>query len=317
MKNVFVKKNIFQKFGSLIILLVLMAIMGIATPYFFTLSNLLNVGVQASVNGVLAIGMLIVIIIGGIDLSIGANLALSGIFAAYLMKSGVPIFFALLVSVISGLILGFVNGFIVTKMKLPPFITTLGTTGVFRGFALIITNGLPVSQLPSQLRVIGQGKLIGIPIPIIITSIVLIIFHIILNHTTYGRYIFSIGSNYEATRLSGIRVQKFVIITYMIEGALAAVGGVILLGRLAVAQPTAATGYELNAIAAAVIGGASFAGGSGSVIGAIIGALIMAILSNGFTLLGFNAFFQQMAIGFVVIFAVYADVLQRGMGDKN
>jgi ribose transport system permease protein len=294
-----------------------MVVMGIATPYFFTVGNILNVGVQASVNGVLAIGMLIVIIIGGIDLSIGANLALSGIFAAYLMKSGMPILLALLISVVSGFMLGFVNGFIVTKMKLPPFITTLGTTGVFRGFALIITNGLPVSQLPENLRIIGQGKLLGIPIPIVITTIVMIIFYVVLNHTTYGRFLYAIGSNYEATRLSGIKVQKFIIITYMIEGALAAVAGIILLGRLAVAQPTAATGYELNAIAAAVIGGASFSGGSGSVIGAIIGALIMAILSNGFTLLGFNAFFQQMAIGFVVIFAVYADILQRGMGKKD
>ena len=276
----------------------------------------MNVGVQASVNGVLAIGMLIVIIIGGIDLSIGANLALSGIVAAYLMRAGVPIVFSLLVSIVIGFLLGFINGFIVTKMKLPPFITTLGTTGIFRGLALIITNGLPLSNLPGELRVIGQGKIIGVPIPIVITLIMLIIFHIVLNHTTYGRYLFAIGSNYEATRLSGIKVQKFIIITYMIEGSLSAVAGIILLGRLAVAQPTAATGYELNAIAAAVIGGASFSGGSGSAIGAIIGALIMAILSNGFTLLGFNAFFQQMAIGFVVIFAVYADILQRGMGKK-
>jgi ribose transport system permease protein len=272
----------------------------------------MNVGVQASVNGVLAIGMLIVLIIGGIDLSNGAILALSGIFAAFLMRAGFSIPLALLISTISGLFLGFFNGFLVTKMKLPPFIATIGTTGVFRGIALILTNGLPVSQLPDRLRAIGQDRLLGIPIPILITLLVAVIFHVILSHTVYGRYLFSIGSNYEATRLSGIRVSKYIIITYMVEGMLAAVAGIILLGRLAVAQPTAATGYESNAIAAAVIGGASFSGGSGSVLGAIVGALIMSILSNGFTLLGFNAFFQQMVIGFVVIFAVYLDIVQRG-----
>jgi ribose transport system permease protein len=312
----FDKRDFLQKFGSLTILLVLMIIMGIASPHFFTFDNLMNVGVQASVNGVLAIGMLIVLIIGGIDLSNGAILALSGIFAAFLMRGGVAISIALLISSISGLFLGFFNGFIVTKMKLPPFIATLGTTGVFRGLALILTNGLPVSQLPAKLRVIGQDRLLGIPIPILITVLVAVIFYVILSHTVYGRYLFSIGSNYEATRLSGIKVSKYIIITYMVEGMLAAVAGIILLGRLAVAQPTAATGYESNAIAAAVIGGASFSGGSGSVLGAIVGALIMSILSNGFTLLGFNAFFQQLAIGFVVIFAVYLDIVQRG-GERS
>jgi ribose transport system permease protein len=312
----FDKRDFLQKFGSLTILLVLMIIMGVASPHFFTFDNLMNVGVQASVNGVLAIGMLIVLIIGGIDLSNGAILALTGIFAAFLMRAGVVISLALLISSVSGLFLGFFNGFIVTKMKLPPFIATLGTTGIFRGLALILTNGLPVSQLPAGLRIIGQDRLLGIPIPILITVLVAVIFYVVLSHTVYGRYLFSIGSNYEATRLSGIKVSKYIIITYMIEGMLAAVAGIILLGRLAVAQPTAATGYESNAIAAAVIGGASFSGGSGSVLGAIVGALIMSILSNGFTLLGFNAFFQQLAIGFVVIFAVYLDIVQRG-GERS
>lgn len=304
-------KKIIRKIGSLLILLVLMLCMGLASPVFFTLGNLNNIGIQASVNVVLSIGMLMVIIIGGIDLSIGAILALAGIVSAYLMKAGCPIFWAMLISCFAGAVLGAVNGFIVTYMKLPPFVATLGTTGIFRGTALLITNGLPVSQLPNDVRIIGQGTLLGIPNPIVIMLIVAIIIYIVLTYTTYGRSLYAIGSNYEATRLSGISVKRNQMVTYTVEGFLAAVAGVILLGRLAVAQPNAATGYESNAIAAAVIGGASFSGGRGTVVGALIGALVISVLNNGFTLLGLNSFVQQIAIGVVVVLAVFADIMQR------
>lgn len=304
-------KKVIQKIGSLLILLVLMICMGILSPNFFGLANLKNIGIQASVNVVLSIGMLMVIIIGGIDLSIGAVLALAGITSAYLMKAGCPIFWAMFISCFVGAALGAVNGFIVTYMKLPPFVATLGTTGIFRGTALLVTNGLPVSQLPAEVRVIGQGSLLGVPNPIVIMLIVAICIHVVLTYTSYGRSLYAIGSNYEATRLSGISVKVNTMMTYIIEGFLAAVAGVILLGRLAVAQPNAATGYESNAIAAAVIGGASFSGGRGSVIGALIGALIISVLNNGFTLLGLNSFVQQIAIGVVVVLAVFADILQR------
>lgn len=304
-------KKIVQKIGSLLILLVLMIFMGLLSPEFFTLGNIKNVGIQASVNAVLSIGMLMVIIIGGIDLSIGATLALAGIVSAYLMKAGCPIFLALLISCLAGAALGAVNGFIVTFMKLPPFVATLGTTSIFRGTALFITNGMPVSQLPNEIGIIGQGSVIGIPNPVVITIIVAVIIYIVLTYTSYGRSLYAIGSNYEATRLSGVSVSRNTMITYICEGFLAAVAGVILLGRLLVAQPNAATGYESNAIAAAVIGGASFSGGRGSVGGALIGALIISVLNNGFTLLGLNSFIQQIAIGVVVVLAVFADILQR------
>lgn len=304
-------KKIMQKIGSLLILVVLMVCMGIVSPNFFNMINLKNIGVQASVNVVLSIGMLLVIIIGGIDLSIGAILALAGIVAAYMMKAGAPIVLSLLVSCFVGGGLGLCNGFIVTFMKLPPFVATLGTTSIFRGVALLVTNGLPVSQLPSGIRVIGQGTLLGIPNPIVIMIVVSVIIHIVLTYTSYGRSLYAIGSNYEATRLSGVAVKRNTMITYTLEGFIASVAGVILLGRLAVAQPNAATGYESNAIAAAVIGGASFSGGRGSVGGALIGALIISVLNNGFTLLGLNSFVQQIAIGVVVVLAVFADILQR------
>lgn len=304
-------KSLMEKIGSLLILLVLIICMGVISPKFFSIENLKNIGIQASVNVVLSIGMLMVIIIGGIDLSIGAILALAGIVSAYLMKAGCPIFLAMLISCFAGAALGAINGFIVTYMKLPPFVATLGTTGIFRGASLLITNGLPVSQLPEAVRIIGQGTLLGIPNPIVLMIIVAIIIHILLVYTSYGRSLYAIGSNYEATRLSGISIKRNTMLTYTIEGFLAAVAGAILLGRLAVAQPNAATGYESNAIAAAVIGGASFSGGRGSVKGSLIGALIISVLNNGFTLLGLNSFVQQIAIGVVVVLAVFADILQR------
>lgn len=308
-------KAAFKKIGSLVILLVLMLCMGLLSDKFFTWSNMKNIGIQSSVNIVLSFGMLMVIIIGGIDLSIGAILALTGIVAAYLMKSGCPIVVSMIVSCLAGAALGAVNGFVVTFMKLPPFVATLGTTGVFRGVALLITGGLPVSQLPEKLRVIGQGSILGIPNPIVIMVVVAIVVHVILTYTSYGRSLYAIGSNYEATRLSGVAVKRNSMITYTIEGCIAAIAGVILLGRLAVAQPNAATGYESNAIAAAVIGGASFSGGRGTVIGAFIGGLVISVLNNGFTILGLNSFVQQIAIGLVVILAVFADILQRSKVD--
>lgn len=304
-------KKVMDKIGSLLILIVLIVFMGIISPNFFTLDNMINIGVQASVNVVLSIGMLMVIIIGGIDLSIGAILATAGIAAAYLMKAGCPIFWSMFISCFVGAALGAINGFIVTHMKLPPFVATLGTTGIFRGASLLITNGMPVSQLPEGLREIGQGDVIGIPNPILIMVIVAIIIHILLTYTTYGRSLYAIGSNYEAAKLSGLPIKRNMMLTYTIEGLLASVAGVVLLGRLAVAQPNAATGYESNAIAAAVIGGASFSGGRGTVKGSLIGAFIISVLNNGFTILGLNSFVQQIAIGIVVVLAVFADVLQR------
>ena len=231
-----------------------------------------------------------------------------------MLKAGVPLVVCILAALAIGAAVGYLNGFIVTKMKLPPFIATLGMTGVLRGAALIITDGLPVSSLPESINWFGNGTVLFISVPILILAVLAIIFQIVLSKTIFGRQIYALGSNTEATRLAGINVGSRTRCIYLLSGMLAAVAGILLMGRLSAAQPTAATGYESNAIAASVIGGASMLGGVGTVWGAIVGAFIMSILTNGFTLLHVNTFFQQSAIGFILIMAVYLDILQRSSG---
>ena len=271
----------------------------------------MTVAKQTAVIGVLTIGELMVIITGGIDLAIGSTLALSMVVSALLMKAGVPFGAAILAALAMGAVIGYINGFVVTAMKLPPFIATLGMSGILRGIALIMTGGLPVSALPEGVAWFGKGKLLGIPSPVFILFLLAILFQIVLSKTIFGRQVYALGSNTEATRLAGIPVNKKIRYIYMLSGILAAIAGILLMGRLTAAQPTAAVGYESNAIAASVIGGASMLGGVGSVWGAIVGAFIMSVLTNGFTLLHVNTFFQQSAIGFILIMAVYIDILQR------
>lgn len=301
----------FKRYGPLLILLILSIIMSVASPFFLTGDNLMTVARQTAVIGVLTIGELMVIITGGIDLAIGSTLALSMVVSALLMKAGAPLVAAILAALIMGAVIGYINGFVVTAMKLPPFIATLGMSGILRGIALITTNGLPVSSLPQAVAWFGKGKVLGIPVPVLILFLLAVIFQIVLSRTVFGRQVYALGSNTEATRLAGIPVNRKIRYIYMLSGILAAVAGILLMGRLTAAQPTAATGYESNAIAASVIGGASMLGGVGSVWGAIVGAFIMSVLTNGFTLLHVNTFFQQSAIGFILIMAVYIDILQR------
>lgn len=305
------RSEFFQRYGAVVILLALGLILSFATPHFLTLSNLTTVAVQTAVVGVLTIGELMVIITGGIDLSIGAVLAFSSVAASMMMKGGVPIPVGVLAALAIGAVLGYANGFIVTKMRVPPFIATLGTLGVVRGAALVVTNGLPVSFLPPGISWFGVGQVVGIPVPVLVMFITGLVFHWVLSRTRLGRYTYAIGSNPEATRLSGIDTGKYTRAVYLLCGLLAGLAGVLLVGRLNSAQPTAANGYELNAIAASVIGGASLVGGVGTVLGAVVGGFIMTVLSNGFTLLGVSAFYQQMAIGAIVVLAVYVDLLQR------
>lgn len=301
----------FKKYGPLLILLLLSAVMSVASPFFLTGDNLMTVAKQTAVIGVLTIGELMVIITGGIDLAVGATLALSTVVSALLMKAGVPIPAAVLAALAVGALIGYINGFVVTAMKLPPFIATLGMSGILRGIALIITNGLPVSSLPEGVAWFGKGKLLGIPSPVFILFLLAVLCQVVLSRTIFGRQVYALGSNTEATRLAGIPVNRKIRCIYLLSGILAATAGILLMGRLTAAQPTAAMGYESNAIAASVIGGASMLGGVGTVWGAIVGAFIMSVLTNGFTLLHVNAFFQQSAIGFILIMAVYIDILQR------
>lgn len=301
-----------SKYGPFFILLAMLIILSIISPYFFTVLNLTTILIQTAVVAIIAIGQTLVIITGGIDLSVGSYLCLSAIIAGLMITSGLPLALSLILALVFGSFLGFINGFIVTKMKVPPFIATLGTMGMARGTALVITGGLPVSRLPEALAWFGRGTILGMPVPPIIFVVTALFFSWVLISTRLGRYIYAIGSNREATKLSGINTDKYLLIVYVIAGFLSSLAGIVLIGRLGSAHPTAGIGYELNTIAAAVIGGTSLSGGIGKISGTIIGALIMGVLNNGFTLLGVSSFYQQIAIGAVVVLAVFADVLQQG-----
>jgi ribose transport system permease protein len=306
----FSRKLFFQKYAAIVMLAVVVLVFSIASPYFLTTTNLMNIAIQTSVIGVLTIAQLIVLLTAGIDLSVGAVTAIAGVLAAMMMRS-VPVFVATIGALIIGAVFGYANGLIISKMKVPPFIVTLGMSGMLRGLNLVITNGLPISNLPTSVAWYGRGKVLGIPVPVFFLIIVTLLFQWILSKTRLGRYTYAIGSNEEATRLSGINTAKYVRIIYMLAGLLSGLAGMILIGRLNSAHPTAAQGYEVNAIAASVIGGASLMGGVGTAYGAIVGAFIMTILNNGLTLLGVSAFYQQIAVGAILIVAVCWDYVQR------
>lgn len=306
----FSRKLFFQKYAAIVMLTVVVLVFSIASPYFLTTTNLMNIAIQTSVIGVLTIAQLIVLLTAGIDLSVGAVTAIAGVLAAMMMRS-VPVFVATIGALIIGAVFGYANGLIISKMKVPPFIVTLGMSGMLRGLNLVITNGLPISNLPTSVAWFGRGKVLGIPVPVFFLIIVTLLFQWILSKTRLGRYTYAIGSNEEATRLSGINTAKYVRIIYMLAGLLSGLAGMILIGRLNSAHPTAAQGYEVNAIAASVIGGASLMGGVGTAYGAIVGAFIMTILNNGLTLLGVSAFYQQIAVGAILIVAVCWDYVQR------
>ncbi|HQJ75281.1 MAG TPA: ABC transporter permease [Bacteroidota bacterium] len=299
----------FASFGSLLIISIFLSIV---SPQFLTVDNLLSVGLQISVIALLAIGELLVIITGGIDLSVGSILAFSGVMTSLLLVNGFPISLAILVGLLSGLLLGFINGLIISKGKLPPFIATLGMMGIARGASLIITNGIPLFGLPYEFSYIANSKIFDIiPIPVIIVIIMAILVNFLLKNFSFGRYTYALGGNFEATRLAGVKVDLHTIKIYSISGLFSGLGGIILASRLSTGQPTAGTGYELDVIAACVIGGASLSGGSGTILGAMIGALIIGILRNGCNLLNISAFWQQIAIGAIIIIAVFIDQYKK------
>jgi len=304
-------KAFIEKYGALGILVLCMIVLSIISPYFLTGLNLKTIAIQIAVIAIIAIGQTFVIITGGIDLSVGANLALSNILAASMMTSGVPLWICIIASLAFSTAFGYINGLAVTKMKVPPFIVTLGTMSISRGIALVITNGTPISRLPEALSWFGRGEIVGMPVPVLIFIVGAIIFNWVLNHTLLGRYTYAVGSNMEATRLSGINTDKTIRMVYILSGFLAGLAGIVLMGRLGLAHPTAGADYNMNSVAAAVIGGTSMTGGIGNIFGTMIGALIMGVLNNGFVLLGLSSFYQEIAIGVVVIMAVYLDLLQH------
>lgn len=305
------KKVVFEKMYALLALVVLSVILSILSPHFLTTENLLSIALQTAIIAIIALGQIYVIISGGIDLSVGSIVALSGVVTAQLLVAGVPPFIAIIVGVLAGTLLGFINGFIISKGNLPPFIVTLGMMGVARGLSLVLTDGIPISGLPESFTVLGNGTILGIPIPVIFLIFAAIIAAFILSKTIFGRYVYSIGSNEEAARLSGINVNTNKMMIYAICGLMSGLAGVLMTARLVSAQPSAGMGYELDAIAAVVIGGASLIGGVGTIGGTIIGAFIMGVLRNGLNLLNVSPFWQQIAIGVIIVLAVYVDQVRR------
>jgi ribose transport system permease protein len=279
-----------------------------ATPHFLTVTNLLNVLEQTSINAIVAVGMTFVIISGGIDLSVGSVLALAGIALANAIEAAVPVPAAVLLALASGTACGLANGVLITFGRLPPFIATLGMMSVARGAALMVAEGRPISGFSEGFRALATGHVLMVPAPVIITIVVYGVAHFVLGHTVFGRATYAIGGNEEAARLSGVPVRFHKTAVYGVAGLTSAAAAVILTARLNSAQPTAGTMYELDAIAATVIGGTSLLGGEGSVVGALIGALIMGVLRNGLNLLDVSSFVQQVVIGGVIIGAVLIDI---------
>ncbi|MGW0905552.1 ABC transporter permease/substrate-binding protein [Streptomyces sp. NPDC002853] len=300
--------------GALSALVVLLVAMSLLSGDFLTTQNLLNVGVQAAVTAILAFGVTFVIVSAGIDLSVGSVAALSATVLAWTATSqGLPVWLAIIFAVGTGIACGFVNGLLVSYGKLPPFIATLAMLSVARGLSLVISQGSPI---PFPDSVSNLGDTIGgwLPVPVIVMVAMGLITALVLGRTYIGRSMYAIGGNEEAARLSGLRVKRQKLVIYGLSGLFAAVAGIVLASRLVSAQPQAAQGYELDAIAAVVIGGASLAGGVGKASGTLIGALILAVLRNGLNLLSVSAFWQQVVIGVVIALAVLLDTLRRKAG---
>ena len=294
--------------GTVVGLLVLCIGLWIATPYFATASNIANVVEQSAVVGIVAIGMTFVILTGGIDLSVGSLVALAGVAMGTALQHHWPLALAIGSGLLAGVVAGAANGVMTTVGKLPPFIATLGMMSVARGAALILADGRPISGFPASLRALATRDVLGVPGPVIFMLVLYAAAHMILTRTVFGRYVYAIGGNEEATALSGIDVRLHKTLVYAISGLSAGVCAVLLVARLNSAQPIAGIGYELDAIAAVVIGGTSLLGGSGSVVGTLIGALIMSVLRNGLNLLGVSSYVQQVAIGVVIVVAVLVDM---------
>ncbi|MEO7734368.1 MAG: ABC transporter permease [Kofleriaceae bacterium] len=319
--------DLFQRFAALASLLGLTIVFSFVSNSFFTVGNALTVALQVTSIAYLGIGATCVIITGGIDLSVGAILALAGVVAAIAAKAGVAVPVAMLAGVLVGVLCGAVNGLCVTRLKLPPFIATLGMMLVARGVALQITDAKAVGGLGESFAELGNGALFrieeiasdgfpdivfpGIPYPVLLMAVLAIAIAVLLNRTTVGRHIYAVGSNAEAARLSGVNVRGVTLFAYVLSGALAGLTGCVLMSRLVTAQPSEGLMYELDAIAAAVIGGTSLSGGVGTISGTVIGAFVIGILRNGLNMGGVSAFIQQIIIGLVILLTVWIDQLRH------
>jgi ribose transport system permease protein len=302
--------DIARRFASFLSLILMAVVLSILSPYFLTFENIFAIGLQMSVIAIMAIGQMMIIIAAGIDLSVGSVLALSGVVCTSLLAKGFPVITSVTAGIGVGVFCGMVNGILISRGRIPPFIATLGMMGMARGAALIISGGAGIQllKLPESFTYLGGGRLWNVvPFPVVLTVILALAGFVILKYTRMGRYTYAIGSNAEAVRLSGVNISRYLTMIYTFCGLLCGLAGVILASRLRSGQPTAGTGWELDVIAACVIGGASLSGGEGTILGAIIGALIMGVLRNGCNLLDISAFWQQVAIGAIIVAAVFID----------
>ena len=298
--------------GTLIGLLIIVVTFSFLSPVFFTLPNLLNILQQSSINALIALGMTLVIISGGIDLSVGPSAALSAVLGATLMVSGVPVPLAILATLGVGALCGLFSGTLIAYAGLQPFIVTLGGLSLFRAIALIYTGGNPIFGIPPSFRSLVNSTLFGVPMPIVVVAVIALLLWTVMNKTPLGEYILAIGGNEEAARVAGVPVKRTKVTVYIFSGLLASLASLILIGRLGAAEPTIGNLWELDAIAAAAIGGASLRGGKGSIFGTLIGVIILGALRNGLTLLNIQAFYQLLATGLIIIIAMLIDRATRG-----
>jgi ribose transport system permease protein len=296
-----------SRYGSLVMLATLVILMSLTSKEFLSLNNLTNVARQVSIFAIIGTGMTFVIITAGIDLSVGSQLALTGCVAMTIIDKTNGDFIGITAGILVGAICGAANGITVSRFRVPPFIATLAGLTVFRGLSLVITNGLPIIKFEGSFRFIGQGVIAGIPVPVIIMVIVVIVMQLVLSRTAFGAYVYSVGGNEEAARLSGIKVAWVKFWAYVLCGFLSGLSGMILMARLSSAQPAVGEGFELDAIAAVVLGGTSLMGGRGAVWSTLIGAFVIGILSNGMNLMGVHSHYQLVAKGVLIVLAVMLD----------
>ncbi len=304
-------KRILRSYGIVIAFVIICAAMTVLSPVFLTVTNVLNVVRQSSIFGIMAIGMTFVILTGGIDLSVGSILAVAGAISAGLLKGGAGIFPIVILALVIGVGCGLANGLIITVGRIAPFVVTLGMMSIARSITLIYTKGYPISGFTGDFRFIGGGDILSLPFPIIVFLLTVIAAWLVLSQTRLGRYTYAIGGNEETVKLSGINADFYKTIAYVISGITAAMSALILTSRLNSAQPVAGQGYELDVIAAVVIGGTSLSGGRGSVWGTLVGALLIGVINNGMNLLGISPYFQLLVKGLIIIGAVLLDRLRQ------
>mgnify|MGYP000867222860 CR=1 FL=1 len=304
-------KGLYTLLGLVIFILLMVVAMSIVSPVFLTSGNIINIIRQVSLNGILAVGLTFVILTGGIDLSVGSLVAVTGVVVGSMLVNGYSALEAVVAGVAISVLFGVFNGVMIAYCSLPPFIATLAGQTIGRGFALVFSDGKPFAVSDKDFLVIGKGSLLGIPIPIWILFVVCVVAGIVLNYTTYGRHVYAFGGNRNATKLSGVKTKFVEMMVYVISALMPGIVGIILAARISSGQPTAGTGYELDAIAAVAIGGTSMSGGVGTLSGTILGFIIIGVLSNSLTLLNVSSFYQQIVKGAIILIAVLMDMRSK------